>query len=74
MYELLFITLGVIAGSIITQVILRFRAGHGYFVIEELSPDDDLYTINMRLTKDQNLHKKKRIILIREYISSDSQK
>lgn len=74
MQALLFITLGVIIGSIVTQVIIRFRSGRGYFIITEVSPEDDLYSVNMRLIKGQNLHKVKRIILYREHADDISQK
>lgn len=74
MQELLFMLIGVTVGSIITQLIIRFGSGKGYFLIEEISPEDGLYSINMRLIKDQNLHKKKRIILTREYDTDFSSK
>lgn len=74
MQELLFMLIGVTVGSIVTQLIIRFGSGKGYFLIEEISSEDDLYSINMRLIKDQNLHKKKRIILTREYNTDFSSK
>lgn len=74
MQALLFITLGVIIGSIVTRVIIRFRSGRGYFIITEVSPEDDLYSVNVRLINGQNLHKVKRIILSREHADDISQK
>lgn len=66
MYELLFITLGIIIGSIITTILSRRDAGYGFFKIEKIQDEEDIYAVNMRLVPDQFLNKKKRIILTRE--------
>ena len=66
MNELVFLLLGVIAGAIITTVLSRSKTGYGFFKLEKIPDEEDLYTINMRLIPDQKLNEKKRIILTRE--------
>lgn len=66
MIEAVFLLLGVIAGAIITTVLSRIKTGYGFFKLEKIPDEKDLYTINMRLIPDQKLNEKKRIILTRE--------
>lgn len=58
--------LGVVAGSIITQIIIRHNVGRGYFKVWEVDKEADMYGVNVRLLADQDLLKVKRIILKRE--------
>lgn len=66
MNELVFLLLGVIAGAIIATLLSRSKTGYGFFKLEKIPDEEDLYTINMRLIPDQKLNEKKRIILTRE--------
>lgn len=66
MYEAVFLLLGVIVGTVITTVLNRTKTGYGFFKLEKIPDEEDLYTINMRLVPDQKLNEKKRIILTRE--------
>lgn len=66
MYIYLLFPLGVLLGSIITQIIFHRFTGSGYFRVRVVDPDEDLYGVNVRLVEKQNLLKKKRIVLIRE--------
>lgn len=66
MYEAVFLLLGAIVGAIITTVLNSTKTGYGFFKLEKIPDEEDLYTINMRLVPDQKLNEKKRIILTRE--------
>lgn len=66
MFEAFIFLLGVIVGCVVTQLIVRFDAGKGYFRVTKVS-EEDLYTVNVRLEPDQQLQKKTRIILKREH-------
>lgn len=66
MYELLLFLIGVSVGCIITQIIIRFKSGRGFFTISKVPEEEELYTVNVRLIRDQKLNKKKQIILTRE--------
>lgn len=66
MQELVFLLLGVILGAIVTTILSRSKTGYGFFKLEKIPDEKDLYTINMRLIPDQKLNEKKRIILTRE--------
>ena len=66
MSEVLFLLAGVIIGRVITTILLKQKTGDGYFRLEKIADEEDLYTINMRLIPDQKLNEKKRIILTRE--------
>ena len=74
MTELLFLTLGVFIGSVLTKIIVYLTSGKGYFSVNSVSPEDDLYSINVRLVKIQKLDKKRTIVLIRDRSENDSQK
>lgn len=74
MTELLFLTLGVFIGSVLTKIIVYLTSGKGYFSVNSVSPEDDLYSINVRLVKNQKLDKKRTIMLIRDRSANDSQK
>lgn len=58
--------LGVAAGSIITQIIIRHNVGRGYFKIRVVDKEADMYGVDVRLLADQDLLNAKRIILSRE--------
>lgn len=66
--EYLFFLGGVFVGSIITQIIIHWRAGSGYFYIDPVfdAEEPDTYKVNVALTRDQQLLKKKTIILKRD--------
>lgn len=66
MYETVFLLLGVIVGAVVATLLSRSNTGYGFFKLEKIQDEEDLYTINMRLVPDQKLNKKKRIILTRE--------
>lgn len=66
MFEAFIFLLGVIVGCVVTQLIVRFGSGKGYFRVMKV-PEEDLYSVNVRLEPDQQLQKKTRIILKREY-------
>lgn len=66
MYELLLFLIGVSVGCIITQIIIRFKSGRGFFTISKVPEEEELYTVNVRLIRDQKLNEKKQIILTRE--------
>lgn len=66
MNELVFLVLGVIVGAVIATLLSRSKTGYGFFRLEKIPDEEDLYTINMRLIPDQKLNEKKRIILTRE--------
>lgn len=59
---------GVIIGSIVTQIVIRWKAGYGYFKVERMPDEEenDLYKVNIALTRDQQLLRKKTIILKRD--------
>lgn len=64
--ELLFFLCGIVIGCILTLFVLHMYSGHGYFKLEKYSDEDGIYTINVRLPPDQNLDKKKKVVLSRE--------
>ena len=67
MFEIFVFLLGAIVGCIITQLLVRFGSGKGYFRVMKVPEEEDLYTVNVRLEPDQQLQKKTRIILKREH-------
>lgn len=58
--------LGGIIGYLIKALLLHFCSGRGYFRVTRVPEEDELYTVNVRLEPNQQLHKKETIILIRE--------
>lgn len=74
MTELLFLALGIFIGSVLAKIIIYLTSGKGYFSVSNVSPEDGLYSINLRLVKNQKLDKKKTIVLVRDRITDDSQK
>ena len=66
--EYIFFLLGVVVGSIITQVLVRWKTGYGWFrVIPVEDPEEPgLHTINVMLIPDQNLLNVKQIVLKRD--------
>lgn len=66
MLELCFLLVGMIIGSVVSILLTNHKTADGFFKVEKMPDEDDLYTINMRLVADQDLNKKTRIILTRE--------
>ena len=64
--KLIIFLVGIVIGVILSEVIRHVRTGKGYFKLEKISDEDDLYTINVRLVSYQKLNKKKYILLSRE--------
>lgn len=52
MHEAVFLLLGIIIGIIIAAVLNRNKTGYGFFKLEKIPDEEDLYTINMRLVPD----------------------
>ena len=57
---------GMLVGAIILTVVLAIRSGIGYFKVDPVEPDEGTYSVNVRLEANQNLLKKKIILLYRE--------
>ena len=66
MSGVLLFLLGVVVGCVITQILFRSMAGFGYFKLDVVSEEDDLYSVNIKLIPNQKLNKKKRIVLKRD--------
>ena len=66
MYVYLLFPLGLLIGSIVTYLVIHRSAGHGYFRVRPVNPEEGLYGVDVRLVEKQNLLKKKHIVLIRE--------
>ena len=66
MFEILIFLLGILVGGTVAYMAFRLGSGKGYFRVTKL-PEEDLYTVNVRLEPDQQLQKKTRIILKREH-------
>ena len=66
MMNLLIFAIGVLGGSAVTLIILGIRSGVGYFKVDPVEPDEGTYSVNVRLEANQNLLKKKIILLYRE--------
>ncbi len=64
--KLIIFLIGIVIGVILSEVIRRVGTGKGYFKLEKIPDEDDLYTINVRLVPYQKLNKKKHILLSRE--------
>lgn len=60
------VVIGMGAGILIGIVGFYTKAAYGYFKIEPVPDEEDLYTVNMRILPDQNLKKRTRIVLTRE--------
>lgn len=67
MLEILIFLFGVVIGCMLTRLMITFRSGRGYFRVSKIPEEDELYTVNVRLEPDQQLQKKHRILLKREY-------
>lgn len=67
MLEILIFLFGVVIGCMLTRFTIMFRSGRGYFRVSKIPEEDELYTVNVRLEPDQQLQKKHRILLKREY-------
>lgn len=57
---------GMLAGAIVLTVVLATQSGIGYFKVDPVEPDEGTYSVNVRLEANQNLLKKKFILLHRE--------
>lgn len=66
MYLYLSFLLGVLLGGIVAYIIFHQSTGKGYFRVRVINPEEDLYSVNVRLVEKQNLLKKKRILLVLE--------
>ena len=66
MMNLLIFAVGVLGGSAVTLIVLGIQSGVGYFKIDPVEPDEGTYSVNVRLEANQNLLKKKIILLYRE--------
>lgn len=65
--EYLFFLGGVFLGSILTQIIVRRKAGYGYFSIENNDPENpEEFDLRIRIQQGQYLLDKRQIILERE--------
>ena len=64
--KLIIFLVGIVIGVILSEVIQHVRTGKGYFKLEKIQDEDDLYKINVRLVPYQKLNKKKHILLSRE--------
>ena len=58
--------IGVILGTIISQVLVHYRTGYGYFKVEPYKDEEGFYTVNVRIPNEQNLLNIDKIILKRE--------
>ena len=66
MMNLLIFAIGVLGGSAVTLIILGIQSGVGYFKVDPVEPDEGTYSVNVRLEANQNLLKKKIILLYLE--------
>lgn len=66
MMNLLIFAIGILSGSAVTLIILGIQSGVGYFKVDPVEPDEGTYSVNVRLEANQNLLKKKIILLYRE--------
>lgn len=57
---------GVLIGMLLTLVAFAIQSGIGYFKVDPVEPDEGTYSVNVRLEANQNLLKKKMIVLRRE--------
>lgn len=60
------VVIGMVVGILFGWLGFYTKAAYGYFKIEPVPDEEDLYTVNMRLLPDQNLKKRTRIVLTRE--------
>lgn len=67
MFEVFVFILGAIVGCIITQIVIRLKAGRGYFRVVKVPEEEELYMVNVRLKPDQQLQNKSLVILKREH-------
>ena len=66
MMNLLIFAIGILSGSAVTLIILGIQSGVGYFKVDPVEPDEGTYSVNVGLEANQNLLKKKMILLHRE--------
>lgn len=66
MHEAVMLLIGVAVGILLSAILTRIKTGYGFFKLEKVSDEEDLYSINVRLVPYQKLNKKKRIVLTRE--------
>jgi len=57
-------TIGVFVGCIITRLLFNMTSGHGEFIITPYDEDNTgFYTVNVRVDTNDNLLKKRRVVL-----------
>ena len=66
MYIAIAFVLGIIVGCILATVLHRTETGYGYFRLDKIPEEEDLYTVRVAINPDQNLNHKKRILLMRD--------
>lgn len=66
MTYIFYLILGLVIGSLATFAIIRVHSGDGCFKLEKIEGEEGFYKVNVRLIPDQNLDKKKFILLTRE--------
>lgn len=57
---------GMLVGAIVLTICLAIQSGIGHFKVDPVEPDEGTYSVNVRLEANQNLLKKKFILLHRE--------
>ena len=63
----LFFLGGVLLGTIITQIVFRYKTSYGHFKVEPYeNGEDDLYKINVHIVPGQKLLNTKKIILYKD--------
>lgn len=65
MHILMFVV-GCLFGFVLSVIMQHKKSGKGYFKLDKVPDEEDLYTVDVRLLPDQDLNKKNRIILTRE--------
>ncbi len=66
MTYLLYLVVGVIVGISLTLAVIGLSSSNGNFRLIPVEDEEGFYKVNVRLMPDQNLKKKKFIILSRE--------
>ena len=56
--------IGVLVGCIVTRLLFNMTSGHGEFIITPYDEDNTgFYTVNVRVDTNDNLLKKRRVVL-----------
>ena len=57
-------TIGIFVGCIVTHLLFNMTSGHGEFIITPYDEDNTgFYTVNVRVDTNEDLLKKRRIVL-----------